>query len=129
MKIPKTLTSYVALSSFLLTSACSSSVEVVNWRELPKDQKIRIVTKSRMELDFTNWTFGVDSSFVGLTESTAQFISSDSIQVAYVMKGLSPFVSLAITIGVGTIVLLLLLAILFPEGSLHIPLRNPFAPG
>ena len=117
MKTFNLLATYFTLGSFLLMTACSSSAQVTDWRQLPNDQKIRVVTKSGAELNFDSWTVEGDSSFIGLKDSTTRIIPTDSIQVAYAASSTSSLKYAAIFAGAylgGILLIILIMSLTYP---------------
>lgn len=94
---------YSLLCAFLFVTACSTPVQVANWRELPKGKKIQIVTRSGAELVFENWLLTPDSVFVGFSRSKVMTMPQDSIQTGYVFSSSMPqaLSTAIIVVGVG----------------------------
>lgn len=103
MNPAKASITYSLLCAFLLVTACSTPVQVANWRELPKGKKIQIVTRSGSELVFENWLLTPDSVFVGFSRSKVMTIPHDSIQTGYIFSSSMPqaLSTTIIVVGVG----------------------------
>lgn len=105
----KALIIFSLLYALFLITACSTPVQVANWRELPKGKKIQIVTRSGSELVFDNWLLTPDSVFVGFSRSMVRTMPHDSIQAGYVFSTSMPkaLSTAIIVVGVGAGIALL----------------------
>ena len=65
-------------------SACSSTNYAKKWQDLSKNSRIEVITTSGEKFQFESWSIGVDSSFIGISDSTARFFPKEAIQGIYV---------------------------------------------
>ncbi|MGB2868273.1 MAG: hypothetical protein WBD36_07470 [Bacteroidota bacterium] len=93
----------VLFSFVVWTVGCASSVPTASWKDAPKNQPVTVTTKSGSEYSFEDWTFGADSSFVGLTGSSVRVIPLDSIATVALPDRAATDAAQAIFITVGVV--------------------------
>ena len=89
---------WLAMISLLIMVSCSPNNYVRSWGEIPDKEEVTVVTSSGREYVFHSWKVGADSSFIGIADEGAYFVSKDSIKAIYV-PGATP-VSKKVLIGV-----------------------------
>ena len=71
----------------VLVSSCTTTKEIVDWRNLPKHKTIEVVTTSGESHTFDSWLIRNDTTLVIITvdQSSSVVIPAGHIQAAYII--------------------------------------------